>query len=177
MRKTKTVTIKAASLDEARAEALAFAKAQGLGPDETKQLVDSAQAETPGRDEGKTYLLTEMGVFTAEKWAARALLAMSKAGLDVPGDAKGVSGLFQMGLENLARVDWREAEPLMDEMISRCAQRQLPAGILRAITPANEAYDDVEELGTMLKLRKEILDLHFDFFSSAENSISATKAQ
>lgn len=129
------------------------------------------------RDEGKVYLLTEMGVFSAEKWAARTLLAMAKAGLDIPDGAKGVAGLFQMGLENLVRVDWAEAEPLLDEMISRCAQRQLPAGILRALTPANEAYDDIEELSTILQLRKEILDLHFGFFTNAEDSTSDTKAQ
>ena len=131
MRKTKTVTIKAASLDEARAEALAFANAQGLGPEETTKLVDSAQAETPGRDEGKTNLLTEMGVFTAEKWAARALLAMAKAGLEIPESAKGVSGLFQMGLEiiftnfNLRSPDYNPFSTFVEDLgnagLERCA--------------------------------------------------------
>ena len=57
----------------------------------TKSLTISAE----GRDKGKTFLLTEMSAVRAEKWAARAVLALLKSGVELPEDAAqaGLAGI------------------------------------------------------------------------------------
>lgn len=124
-----------------------------------------------GRDAGKNYLLTEMSVFQAEKWAARALLALGKGGADVSG-ATGMAGLSEFLGAGLSALAWADVEPLLDEMMG-CVQFVTGSNVTRKLLPG---VDDIEELSTMLTLRKEILGLHFDFFVPAEGSNSATEA-
>lgn len=129
---------------------------------------------SPGRDQGKSYILTEMPATKAEKWAARAFLALAKAGLDVPEEAaaSGVAGFAAMGLDAIGKLNWEDAEPLLDEMMS-CVQVQPSPGITR---PLVEAADDIEEVMTLLTLRKELLELHLGFSLAAAPSTSATAA-
>lgn len=118
--------------------------------------------EAEGRDKGKTYLLTEMPVHQAEKWAARALLAISSAGGDV-NPTEGTAGFGGSLFSSLSKVPWGTAEGLLDEMMG-CIQFSPSLGIYRKLT---EGQDDIEEVKTLFTLRKEILGLHFDFFTSA----------
>lgn len=124
-----------------------------------------------GRDLGKNYKLTEMPVAKGEKWAARALLALAKAGVEVPDNADGMSGLAGFGLSSIEKLDWADVEPLMDEMLT-CIKFAPSAGITRDLMLD---AGDVEEISTLFTLRKEILALHFDFFGSAVASTSDTK--
>lgn len=117
-----------------------------------------------GRDNGKQFKLTEMPVLKAEKWAARALLALGKAGLSSTDPTAGLAGFASVGLDAIARLDWADAEPLMDEMLS-CVQFVSSGGVERNILWDN---DDVQEITTLVTLRKEILGLHFDFFGPAD---------
>ena len=133
----------------------------------------TVKVEKEGRDLGKQFLLTEMPVYKAEKWGMRALLALAKAGLTDMDPTEGISAISQIGLGAIGNLPWEDAEPLLDEMMS-CVKRVTPAGPARDLV---EGADDIEEMSTMLMLRKEILGLHFDFFSDAEPSISATSEQ
>lgn len=129
------------------------------------------------RDKGKAYFLTEMPVAKAEKWAARALLAIAKvAGAGTPDAIDGVGGLAGLSLSDLAQVNWELAEPLMDEMMGcvRFQPNSADPGVTRALI---ENADDIEEVSTMFTLRKEILALHFGFFANAGVSTSDTRAQ
>lgn len=123
------------------------------------------------RDKGKTYRLTELPASQAEEWAMRAFLAMAQAGIDVPQEtaSSGVAGLASMGFENLGKIPWELAKPLMDEMMT-CVQSVQPAGVRRLIE------DDIEEVSTRLKLRLELIKLHTDFLSSAVRSTSTEAA-
>lgn len=130
-----------------------------------------------GRDQGKTFVLTEMSASAAEKWAARALLVLSRSGMDIPENIQeaGLAGIAVLGLRALGRITYAEAEPLLDEMF-RCIQimpdRARPE-IVRA--PVEE---DIEEVATRLKLRAEVLELHTGFSLAAAQSklISGTAA-
>ncbi|OYV47980.1 MAG: hypothetical protein B7X10_03770 [Burkholderiales bacterium 21-58-4] len=124
-----------------------------------------------GRDLGKNFKLTEMPVAKGEKWAARALLALAKAGVEVPEDADGMAGLAGFGLSSIDKLDWNDIEPLLDEMLG-CIKYVPSAGVERALML--EA-GDIEEITTLFTLRKEILALHFDFFAPAVGSTSDTK--
>lgn len=119
--------------------------------------------EDAGRDLGKNFLLTEMSVDKAEKWAARALLSLAKSGIEVPDGTDGLAGLMGFGVGSISQLAWSDVEPLLDEMMT-CVKICPSPGITRNLI-ANA--DDVEEVSTMLLLRKEILKLHFDFFANA----------
>lgn len=116
------------------------------------------------RDIGKKYLITEMPASRAEKWAARAFLAMAHSGIEIPANIMdaGFAGLALMGLRSLAGVNFDEAEPLLDEMMT-CA-KFLPNGMpIESARVINEEYGDVEEPSTLVKLRAEVFKLHINF--------------
>lgn len=119
-----------------------------------------------GRDNGKTFALTEMSATQAEDWALRAFLAMAKGGIEIPPDVAGagLAGLAKMGFSAMAGMNYADAKPLLDEMMT-CVQRiEDPArpGFKRALVE-----NDIEEIGTRLKLRLELFQLHVSFLDAA----------
>lgn len=120
--------------------------------------------EDDGRDKGKVFHLTEMPASRAEKWGMRALLAMSRAGVELPDEAaqSGMLGVAAAGVQALTRLSFYEAEELMDEMFQCITIQPDPA------LPATRALieDDIEEISTRLTLRMEVLQLHMGFSTS-----------
>lgn len=116
------------------------------------------------RDNGKTFLLTEMSSERAEKWAARLLVAMTRNGVEVDPvlmqENAWAAILSTNVLNGLAAVDWPEAEALLDEMWG-CIQI-VEEAVTRIPTP-----DDIEEIQTRARLRREVIELHTGFSLSA----------
>lgn len=112
-----------------------------------------------GRDDGKKFFITEMPAMQAEKWAARALLALGRSGLDIPDDFQTAPFAFlaAIGIRSLFSVAFDDAEPLMDEMWDSCVQ------IVEEKATRRVTADDVEELTTIAKIRVEVLELHTGF--------------
>lgn len=127
------------------------------------------------RDKGKTFLIAEMPPRQAEKWAARVLFAIAKSGGD-DRDAEevasgGMAGLAAVGLRSLTRVDFAEAEPLLDEMLS-CVQFIPDPSKIDQFTgkPLARPVDwenDVEEVATIVQLRSEVVEVHTGFSVAA----------
>jgi hypothetical protein len=113
-----------------------------------------------GRDADKVYRITEMPAVKAEKWALKALWAVASAGVDIPEDVSNapLAKLAEFGLKALAKVPFHIAEPLLDEMLT-CVEVLTDAGVRKLIA------DDFQDVKTILKLRKEVLSLHVDFFT------------
>jgi hypothetical protein len=136
--------------------------------------------EREGRDKGKTFLITEMPAMQAEKWAARALLALGRAGVEVPEDAvaAGVAGIMSASFASLAKMPFADAEPLLDEMML-CVQLVPDPTKTDAMTqrPIARALigEDIEEVPTLLKLRAEVAELHLGFsVTGALSSLAAS---
>ena len=112
------------------------------------------------RDESKVYRITEMSAFKAEKWAMRALWAIAGSGVDIPDNISTapLAKLIEIGFSSLAKIPFTIAEPLLNEMLD-CVTVVLPDASTRKLLP-----DDIEEFRTILKLRKEVIALHVDFF-------------
>lgn len=141
-----------------------------------KHAVVTIEAE--GRDKGKSFLLIEKSSWDAEKWAMRALLSLSRAGVEVPDDAfqAGMLGLISVGLDAFRRLPFEDAEPLLDEMLTcihyvpdpsakdQMTGRPISRGLMMP-TAANDG--DIEEVTTILKLRSEALELHLGFSIAA----------
>jgi len=123
----------------------------------------------PGRDKGKVFVITELSAMEAETWAGRALFAMINAGVQVPDSitGSGLAGVAALGLSSLSKVSFEAAKPLLDEMLT-CVQIKPSAKITRELYP-----DDIEEVSTLLQLRKEVFALHLSFFTPDGPSTSA----
>jgi hypothetical protein len=128
--------------------------------------------EDEGRDQGKIYVLTEMPARQAEKWAGKALTALTRAGAELPDDVltAGMAGLAMMGVQALSEIRWEDVEPLMDEMFE-CIQIQPDPTKPTVVRKLVE--DDIEEVLTLFRLRKEILSLHVRPIVAAAPSKSA----
>lgn len=141
-----------------------------------KSKVVTVEAE--GRDKGRSFLVTEMGAVAAEKWATRALLALAKSGVEVPDEAvqAGAVAILSAGVSAFRNMAFEDAEPLLDDMM-RCVQfvpdlsRTDPLSTLPVSRPMME--DDVEEVGTLFRLRSEVIEIHLGFSVAASLSTLA----
>jgi len=130
-----------------------------------------------GRDKGKSFLLTEMPPRQAEKWATRALLAFARSGKnDMPDEFKedmqrtGMAGIAAIGLRAITTIDFNDAEPLLDEMMTCVTFIPDMSKIDQMsrqpiVRPMIE--DDIEEVATILQLRSEVIELHLGFSIAA----------
>lgn len=118
------------------------------------------------RDKGRAYLLQEMAATQAEKWAARAFLAMTHSGVEFPDDVSkmGMAGLAAVGIKAMAGMTFTDAEPLLDEMFGCIRFIPDPS---RPETTRPLIEDDIDEVSTRLKLRVELFKLHTDFLGIA----------
>ena len=133
---------------------------------------------TEGRDLGKTFKITEMSPFQAEKWAMRAFLALAKSGLEVPEETSqaGLAGIASMGLQAFAGLPWDQAEPLLDEMMVCVQVAPNLVDPTKGLRPIMPFADDIEEVKTLLTLRKEVLELHLGFSLADKLSPSGQSA-
>lgn len=130
-----------------------------------------------GRDKGKTFIITELSAWDAERWASKVLFAAMNAGIEIPDDVAqaGISGLASLGIQALTRIPYEDAAPLLDTMMG-CVQIQPSASVTRPLIE-----DDVEEVKTLLQLRKETVKLHLEPFmadapSTSDRAKSKTRA-
>lgn len=113
-----------------------------------------------GRDEGMTYLITEMPISKADNWAMRALFAIANGGVDLESvnPNMGMLGMANVAIKALAGIDPKVGIPLLDELLE-CVQVVPSGGNARALL----LDSDVKDLTTMFLLRKEALAIHLDF--------------
>jgi hypothetical protein len=128
------------------------------------------------RDTGKTFRITEMPAVQAEKWAARALLAMSRSGVEIPEEAMtaGAATLLAAGLRSFTSMAFEDAEQLLDEMFD-CVQF-VPDPKQPLVTRAL-IDDDIDEVATRLLLRGEVIEVHTGFSVTATLSTLGAAAK
>lgn len=138
-----------------------------------------------GRDDGKSFLVTEMPVTKADKWANTALLAMMRGGVDVggvnfglisntlmPSDAPkidpvgGMLELARISIAGLGNMTEIVGQSLLDQLIEDCVQ-VVPTG--GAARPMLSIDDEIEDLKTLWTLRKEAFILHIDFLADGSS--------
>ena len=138
-----------------------------------------------GRDQGKSFLITEMPVTRADKWANTALLAMLRGGVDDGnlnfgliadtigvGDAPkidpmgGMLELARITIAGLGNVTETVGQELLDQLINDCAQVISSGGVVRQMLSID---DEIEDLKTLWMLRKESFLLHIDFLADGSS--------
>lgn len=130
--------------------------------------------DADNRDQGKVFLVTEMPAAAAENWASQALLALGRAGVEVPDDATaaGAAAILSAGIGAFRTLSWSDAEPLLETMM-RCVQfvpdpkNKDPLSLDGSpiAFPLND--NDTEEVSTRFKLRSEVIELHLGFSPAA----------
>lgn len=132
---------------------------------------------TDGRDAGKRFIITEMSAAASEDWALRVMLALVKNNVDLPEGAldQGMAGLASMGVSALGGINIEDARPLLAEMLL-CVQIQPNPDPTKTHFMRALIEDDIEEVVTRLKLRKEVLNLHVDFSKAVAPLMSRVKA-
>lgn len=129
---------------------------------------------TDGRDRGKQFRVHEMYADVGERWAYRALLAISRSGVNVPPGLldQGWAGLASMmpyliviGFQGLSGARWEEIEPLLNEMMG-CVMFQPPGNISEQPLGVGATLQ-VEEVKSLGKLKMAVLKLHVDFSAVA----------
>lgn len=131
---------------------------------------------TDGRDSGKVFQITEMPSSKAEKWAIRALMALGRGGIDLPEDPAclGWHALASIGFTAMVSGSYFvEIEPLLDEMMGCIKIVPSPSNpdVVRSLVE-----DDIEEIATRFKLRKDVFNLHADFLRAVAPLISESGA-
>lgn len=138
-----------------------------------------------GRDEGKSFLITEMPVTKADKWANKALCNLLKAGVDIsrqnvdlllntidPSQNEKIDAMG--GMIELARIlcraiggiDSDVLQDLKDELFYDCVQVITSNGTAR---PFINVDDEIDGNTTMDFLRKEAFLLHIDFLAEGSS--------
>lgn len=120
-----------------------------------------------GRDEGKTFVITEMPITKADNWAMRALFAIANGGIDIEGinPNMGMLGMAQVAIKALSGIKPDVGIPLLDELLE-CVQVLPSGGNARALI----VDSDIKDLSTMFTLRKEALAIHIDFLTQGGGS-------
>lgn len=119
-----------------------------------------------GRDKGKVFVITELPASRAEAWAIRAMLALTKSGVDLPENIEGagMAGIFALGMKALGGLDAADALTLLNELFMCVRHRPNPE---KPEIVRNLIEDDIEEVKTRMKLRMEVLELHTGFSVTA----------
>lgn len=128
-----------------------------------------------GRDKGKKFILTEMSSDQGERWAERALLALTNTGAAVPPEvlSAGMAGLAAIGIQALGMVKYESVRPLLDELWPTCVRYLHKPGIL----PRDpNQFGDIEEVSTRWEIYKALLKLHVGF-SLADVSPTSAEIQ
>lgn len=119
------------------------------------------------RDAGKSFLLTEAPALQAEEWALRAMMALGTSGFIVPQELAdaGLMGVAIVGYQAFMGSSEQAVLPLWREMLPMCVQYKAPnpnpqtgADVLMPWAPGY-----IEEVSTLLTLRRQLLELHTGF--------------
>jgi hypothetical protein len=128
-----------------------------------------------GRDHGKTFHIREMSAIRGEKWAMRALMLVASNNADIGEiEGMGMQGIAALGIQGIMKVQFVEAEPLLDEMM-QCITFKPDPDRPAVERPVRE--EDIEEVATLFYLRRRVVELHVGFSMGGAPSQSTSETR
>lgn len=125
-----------------------------------REVTIAKPAEGENRDAGKTFVVKEVDAIQAEEWGLRALMAVGTSGIQIPQEllALGILAIPLVGYQAFMGSKEEAVLPLWREMLPACVS-------IRHSEQVVQPFDrtQVEEVSTLLELRKVILELHTGF--------------
>ena len=138
--------------------------------------VPGVRSEEPGqRDNGKSFLITEMPADQGERWATQAIYLLAQAGANVPLGAAdaGMAGLAATGVAFTAvAIAHALQDPSLDALWD-CVQFQPKDPNIPPQAIQSGINSQIEEISTRTKLRMEVMALHTAFFTDAKSRTPA----
>jgi hypothetical protein len=123
------------------------------------------------RDNGKTFVITEMDAYSGQEFALRALLVLSRSGAQLPPGAlgSGWDALASFAFSALLGSSHAEIKPLLDELLGLVQYQHKPGSKLapQAVLPDASGNSPIEEIATYLTLYKAAWVLHTGFSMAA----------
>lgn len=134
------------------------------GGDKVEIMQTMTYVAEHGEDSGKNFCITKMPVMKAEKWAAKALLAIMHGNPEIPEEAAsmGILGLLQIGLSGLMKCKWEDVEPLLDEMLDYV---EIIPDVSKPQVKRRLFDGDVQDVRTIIGIRKAIWEFNTSFLS------------
>lgn len=122
-----------------------------------------------GRDAGKTFLITEMPLLQADRWAQQALFALARSGIETQqfDEDEGMLGMAKVALNAISHIDPLVSNELMNELLT-CVQIVPSGGVARDLIFDDDS-GDIEDVKTLFMLRKEALMIHLDFLTAGSS--------
>lgn len=122
------------------------------------------------RDKDKVFVLTEPPAVQSEALALRLFLAAARSGVQIPDSVKdmGLVGLAIYGIELMGKVPYEDAKAAADFLMS-CVK------INEGKLVRDLGDDDIEEVATRLKLKREVLQLITGFTFDVSRLTSAPR--
>ncbi len=133
-----------------------------------KLVIPGTRSEKLGeRDNGKTFILTEMDAYSGQDWALRMILALARGGAPLPAGAfnSGWAGLASFAFEAMMGASYGDLKPLLDEMLGQAKYLHDPKHPPQPIIAGQNCQ--VEEIATFLELHKALFKLHSGFTEAA----------
>lgn len=133
-----------------------------------KLTIPGVRSETLGeRDNGKTFVLTEMDAYSGQDWALRMLLAVSASGVQLPPGALGAgwAALAPFALTALLDASYAELRPLLGEMLAQAQYEHNPQHPPQPIAAGPNCV--IEEIKTFFVLHQALFKLHTGFTPAA----------
>lgn len=136
------------------------------------RLEKTVPIEAEGRDQGKTFLITEMPASDGERWVTRAWLAIAQAGVTVPPglEEAGWAGLAYYSLQALRFATIDQVSPLLNDLMA-CVKIVEGPTVTRPLME-----QDIEEIATRMFLKREAFDLHRVPFEKGVRQLFASAA-
>lgn len=133
-----------------------------------KLVIPGKRSDALGeRDNGKTFILTEMDAYAGQDLALRILLAIAASGTPIPPGALGAgwSALAPFAVSALLEASYREVRPLLDELLRCAAYQHDPKHPTMPIEAGPNCV--VEEIKTFFAIYSALFKLHTGFTPAA----------
>lgn len=124
------------------------------------QIEKPADPKKENRDAGKIFVVTEVDAIRAEEWGLRAMMALGTGGIMVPKELvnAGLLGVVLVGYQAFMGATEEAVLPLWREMLPACVTFKHSDSVFEPFGPHH-----VEEVSTLILLRRTILELHTGF--------------
>jgi hypothetical protein len=127
--------------------------------------------DTPGRDLGRVFVITEMDSWNALILTSKIAHALSVSGINVPEIAKSPEGLAEAGIRLMTYIAPAVAVPIMEELrecVAVLPPRAKPGSPAQPLIPENQPH----EIRTWFTLLTKLYYLHLGFSPAANTPIS-----
>lgn len=145
----------------------------------TTVTIEGIRSEQPGtRDNGKTFIVSEMSALEGEHWSSRLLKLVIESGVDLPegvDENSGSAGVAQLTAQQILKIAPLMVllqDPEIDAATWKCIKYLHAPGHPPQVIAQGEQCQ-IEEITTITRLRIEVLKLHTAFFSAGKASTSA----